>query len=280
MLRALAAVASLAAAVAGAAAGAAPPDPCRAARAPLPAGAAIPASDRAPIEAYRAAWRRACEPRAAVADMGALLGDAEALVDDVATAPALDALAAALAPGAEWPLPALWRDGAVPVQVDWAAFAGAAARGTVEDQRFWRGAAVAAGRGGDPAWLGDAAGAGPARCVALAETRWRDVADAIEAMERGGSPAYGRHARALRAALLETLSALARGRQACACLPGDGGAALEPLAADAQPERHAPHLRRELARAAAEALAAVRTGRVRVAALRSGPGAPPTGCAP
>jgi hypothetical protein len=274
MLRALAAVASLAAAAAGA------PDPCQAARAPLPAVPALPASDRAPIEAYRAAWRRACGPASRAADLGSLLGDAEALVDDVATSPALDALAAALAPGAEWPLPALRRDESGPIRVDWTAFGAASARGTVEDARFWRGAGVAAGRGGEPAWLGEAAGAGPGRCVALAGTRWREVADAIDAMERGDAAAYARHARALRAALLETLSALARDRQVCACLPGDAAGALEPLAADASPERHASHLRRELGKAAAAALAAVRSGRVRVVALRAAPGAPATGCAP
>jgi hypothetical protein len=274
-LRALAAVVTVAAAQAEAPAG-----PCRAARAPLPVDAALSASDLAPVEAYRAAWRRACDPRSGAADLGTLLGDAEALVEDVATAPALEALASALRPGAEWPLPALGREEGGPLRVDWSAFGLASSRGTAEDARFWRAAAAASGRFGDPAWLGEAVGRGPERCLRLAETRWREVADALDAMERGGSAPYARHVKALRARLLETLSALARDRQVCACLPGDAAAALEPLAADGAAERPASHARRALGKAALDALGAVRSGRVRVLALRSAPGAPPTGCGP
>ncbi|HEY6005215.1 MAG TPA: hypothetical protein VIV57_20210, partial [Anaeromyxobacter sp.] len=208
----------------------APGNPCRAARAPLPASASLSAADRAPVEAYRAAWRRACDPGAGVADLGSLFGDAEALAEDVTTSPALEAIASALPPGAEWPLPALRREGGGPLRVDWASFGSASGRGTAEDGRFWRGAAVAAGPFGEPSWWGEALSRGPGRCLRLAETRWRDVADALDAMERGGSATYSRHVKALRARLLETLSSLARDREVCSCLPGDAAAALEPLA--------------------------------------------------
>jgi hypothetical protein len=274
MLRALAAVASLAAAQA-----AAPPPPCRAARAPVPSDAAVSAEDRAPVEAYRAGWRRACDPAAGAADLGSLLGDAEALVDDVATAPALEALASALPSGAEWPFPALRRGAEGALRVDWGAFGAASGRGTAEDARFWRAAAVAADGDGGPAWLGEPVPGGSGRCLRLAETRWRELAGALGAMDRGGSVAYARHARALRAAALEALSSVARARQVCACVPGDAAAALAPLAAEGEGKRGSHDLR-VLGRAASDALSAVREGRVRVRALRSAPGAPATGCAP
>ncbi len=249
-------------------------DPCRAARAPLPE-LRLPA-DLRPIEAYRAAWRRLCGPGARPADLAPLLGDAEALVADVGTAPTLEAIAAALP--LEWPLPGIrWRyEGRL--AVDWEAFSAAAGRGTVEDQRFWRAAGVVAGSGGEPTWLGERVGDGPARCLRLAELRWRDVADALDTMERAGAEPYLRQALALRVSLMELLEDLGRRREVCACLPGDVAAALEPLGAEAAAPR-GTHARRTLARAAGGALRAVRSGQVKVLSLRAAPGAPMTGCA-
>jgi hypothetical protein len=250
------------------------PDPCRAARAPLPELSAP--ADRGPIEGYRAAWRRACEPGARPAELAPLLGDAEALVADVGTRPTLEAIAAALP--LEWPVPGIRRKEGGPLVVDWAAFAAAAPRGTVEDARFWRAAAVVAGPGGEPAWLGERIGDGPARCLRLAELRWREVADALDAMERAGAEPYLRQARALRASLMDTLEGLARQREVCACLPGDAAGALEPLGGAAAVGRGGAHARRALAKAAAGALGALRSGAVRVLVLRAGPGAPVSGC--
>jgi antitoxin (DNA-binding transcriptional repressor) of toxin-antitoxin stability system len=273
MLRALAAVAVLAAA------GPVPPDPCRSARAPLPPGAPLPAAHRAALEDYRAAWLRTCGTAGRAVELDALLEDAEALVDDVSTSPTLGALAAAVPPGAEWPLPAMRLDEEGRLRVDWATFGAAAGRGTAEDARFWRAAAVATGGDGDAAWLGEPAGGEGRRCLRLAETRWRDVADALDAMDRGGSATYRRHARALRADALEALAALARGGEVCACVQGDVLAALQPLAAEAA-EKRGSQDRRALGKAAADAMVAVRSGRARVAPLRAAPGAPATGCAP
>lgn len=253
------------------------PDACRAARAPLPPAARVSEADRAPVEVYRAAWRRVCERGAPPADLSTLLGDAEALIADVGTAPTLAALAAALP--AEWPLPGIRRGEGEPLEVDWAAFGAAAARGTVEDARFWRGAAVAAGPGGEPGWLGERIGEGAARCLRLTELSWLDVANALDAMERAGAAPYVRHAQGLRASLVETFAGVARRAEVCACLRGDAARALEPLAGEAG-GGGGTHARRGLAKAAAEALRAIRSGQARVRALRAAPGAPPTGCTP
>jgi hypothetical protein len=258
------------------------PDPCRAARAPLPASAGISAQEREVVEDYRAAWRRACDPASGAADLASLLGDAEALAADVSTSRTLEALAAAhaaeAASGAAWPLPAIVRDGDQPLEVDWAAFAALADRGAAEDGRFWRGAARVAGRTGEPGWLGEVIPGSTERCVRLGEVRWQELADALDSMERAGSEPYVRHARALRAALVETLAAIARGPSTCACLPGPGAGALEPLVASSAAERVGTPARRALAKAAADAHGALREGRARLSFLREAPGAPATGC--
>lgn len=256
------------------------PDPCRAARAPLPASRAVSAEEREAVEQYRAAWRRACDPAAGAADLASLLGDAEALTADVSTSRTIEALAAAhaAAPGAEWPLPAIVREGDAPLEVDWAAFSALLGRGAAEDGRFWRAAARVAGRTGEPGWLGEPLPDSTERCVRLGEVRWQELAEALEAMERAGSEPYVRHAQALRAALIETLATVARGPSTCACLRGAPAEGLEPLVTSAAAERVGTPARRALAKAAADALEALRTGRARVSFLREAPGAPPTGC--
>src|SRR5512139_3951880 len=107
-------------------------DPCRAAAAPLSRPAALPRDVFRSVEAYRVAWRRACDPKTSP-DVAALLGDAEALALAARTSRLVRILAAeAIAHGAEWPLPAMkWVDG--DVAVDWRAFGPLAARGKVDD---------------------------------------------------------------------------------------------------------------------------------------------------
>lgn len=252
------------------------PDPCRAARAPLPDVPELSAASRAAVDAYRAAWRRACAPAARPADLASLLGDAEALVDDVATSPGAHRIAsAARAGGAPWPLPAITAEG-VPLRVDWASFAAVAELGSADDARFWRGAAQVAGPTGEPAWLGERLPDSTDRCLRLGELAWRDLADALDAMESTGSEPYVRHARRLREALREQLAGVAAGAPACACVRGDPAAGLDALASPAQ--RIGPPARRALAKAAGEARVALASGQARVRFLRDAAGAPAAGC--
>jgi hypothetical protein len=253
--------------------------PCRAARAPLPSPPGLRRDERAEVERYRVSWRRACDPAAPAADLGSLLGDAEALIADVSSSRTLAALAQAHAakPGAEWPLPGIVRDEDGALDVDWASFGAVAERGTAEDRRFWRGAGVAADHTGEPSWLGEPAPGSGAPCVRLGEVDWPAIADALDAMERAGSEPYVRHARELRSALVETMTRLARGPEVCACLPTrDAAATLEPLAAGG--DRLGTPARRALAKASGDAMKALKSGRARVRFLRQAPDAPPTGC--
>lgn len=253
-------------------------DPCRAAAAPLPRTEGVPKDVSRAVEAYRLAWRRACE-RGGVAQVPVLLGDADVLVADARTSRSVRAIAAGvLERGEPWPLPAI-RPVDGDLALDWEAFAPLGARGDVDDVRFWRGAAVAADGVGGPAWLREDPEAPGMECVRLGQTAWADVARALDDMEAAGAPQYVERAVALRARLDETLDLLARGPIVCGCLRGDPLAGLPGLAAIASEQRRTTRAERELAAEAAAALEALRSGRVRVRWLRDAPGAKPIGCA-
>ncbi|HEX9399776.1 MAG TPA: hypothetical protein VF912_06660 [Anaeromyxobacter sp.] len=265
----------------GAAAGRdAPADPCAAARARLDGRAASAVGEaRAEIDAYRAAWRDACDPARGAADLAELLSDAEALVSDVRLARVAAALAHALEPDAPWPLPGVHRSGAG-VDLDWSAFAAIVPRGKAEDARFFRGLSRALASSGEPVWLGAAPGEGAAPCLRLGETAWVEVARGIEEMDRADVHVYARHAADVRARLLQTLKALGRGGPVCGCVKGDPLPALAALAALAPGgrERSGTPERRALVAAGAAAAEAVRTGSARISWLRDAPDAPATGC--
>lgn len=250
-------------------------DPCRAAAAPLSRPADVPRDVFRAVEAYRAAWKRACDPKGSP-DLAPLLGDAEALALDAHTSRLVRTLAAeAIEHGREWPLPGIrWVDG--DLAVDWKAFAPLAPRGRVEDVRFWRGASVVANGFGDPVWLEAVADAAGAECVRLGETRWTDVARGMADMESAAAPQYASHARELRGRLADTLEAIARGG-VCGCVKGDAAAGLAELAALDPGDKRNESARR-VQRSAAQALDALRTGRARVRWLRQAPGGEPTGC--
>jgi hypothetical protein len=252
------------------------PDPCAAAKAPIPerVEAAI-STARAEIDAYRSSWRAACDRSRGAADLAALLAEGEALVTDVRTGRAVTTLARALAPDAPWPLPGIHRHGEV-IDVDWGTFAAFVSRGTAEDGRYFRGLARATRADGDPVWLGDPAPGDGAPCVRLGEISWAEVAQGIEEMERSRGEPYARRAALLRERLMASLEGLGRGGVVCGCVRGDPLAALDALAA--MHERLGTPARRALVAAAGDAAAALRTGRARVSWLRDAPGAPVTGC--
>lgn len=252
-----------------------PRDPCPALRTPLASGS-VPARVRRGIDAYRAAWRPVCDPQGGPVDLGTLFGDAEALATDAALADAVDEILRSAPPGAPSPLPGIRQSESGSAAVDWGAFEAVVERGWAEDQRFWRAASRALDLRGDPVWLGPAAGGGP-RCVRLGQVAWADVAAALELMETTGVEPYVRVARALRGSLLAALEAIAK-EPVCGCTKGDAPAGLEPLAASGEKRGTPTH--RALAKAARDALEALRTGRARVGWLRDAPGAPPTGCRP
>jgi antitoxin (DNA-binding transcriptional repressor) of toxin-antitoxin stability system len=252
-------------------------DPCRAAAAPLARPADLPREVARAIEAYRAAWRRACAPKGTV-DLAALLGDAEVLAEDARTSRYVREIAAgALQRGEAWPLPGI-RPVDGDLAVDWAAFAPLGARGSVDDVRFWRGAAVAADAVGGPAWLGDVPPGGAAECIRLGESPWTEVARALDDMEAAEAPQYSGHARELRDRLSETLARVARGPTVCGCVRGDPIAGLPALAAASPDERRKTQAQRAVVAGAGAALDALRTGRVKVQWLRDRPGGDPTGC--
>lgn len=257
-------------------AGTPPADPCAAAKARIPErAAAAAAAGRAEIDAYRASWRAACDPSGPPHDLAALVSEADALVTDVRIGRAVAALVAALSAGDRWPLPGIHRSGGA-VDVDWAAFAGFAARGGAEDGRYFRGFARATDADGDPAWLGPAPTPDAAPCVRLAETSWRDVAQGLEEMEGSRSPIYAKRAALLRERLVATLTALGRGGPVCGCVRGDPLPPLEALAATST--KLGTPARRELAAAAAAARDALRRGAATISWLRERPDAPPSGC--
>lgn len=253
------------------------PDPCTAAKAPIPERVdehIAPA--RAEIDGYRASWRAACDRSRGAADLAALLAEADALVTDVRIGRAVATLARALEADAPWPLPGIHRHGDV-VDIDWATFVGFVPRGTAEDGRWFRGLARATRADGDPAWLGDPAPGDGAPCVRLGQTSWAEVAQGLEEMERSRGDLYARRAATLRERLMESLQALARGGVVCGCERGDPLRGLDALSATH--ERLGTPARRALVAAAAAAVDALRAGRTRVTWLREAPGAPISGCA-
>jgi hypothetical protein len=253
------------------------PDPCRAAAAPFTRPADLPRDVARAVDAYRAAWSRACQPKAKV-DLAALLGDAEVLALDARVSRSVRSIATqASRGGAEWPLPAIRLvDG--DLAVDWAAFPPFAARGGVDDVRFWRGAPVAATAIGGPAWLLDRPDAPGEECVRLGEVSWPEITRALDDMEEAEAPQYSGHARELRERLEETLAKLATGPEVCGCLRGDPFTALGALAAVNPDERRKTQAQRRLVNAAAAALEGLRSGRVKLRWLRETPGGEPTGC--
>ena len=252
-------------------------EPCAAASARLGSRAVTAIEDaRAEIDAYRAAWRVACDPGRGAADVASLLSDAEALVSDVRLARVVAELSRALEPRATWPLPGVHRSGEG-LELDWAAFAAIFERGTAEDSRFFRGLTRATRAGGEPVWLGPVPAADGARCVRLGEIAWVDVADGIEQMERSGPEVYSRRVAALREQLLETLRALGGGGPVCGCVRGDPLPALAALAGGARARSGTPE-RRALLAAAASAVEALRSGKTRLTWLRESADAPATGC--
>lgn len=251
----------------------APRDPCTALRTPLP-GTRGPAEVRRDIEAYRSAWKPVCDPAAGPVDLAGLLGDAEALAADVGFTEAVEEILRSAPPGAPSPLPGIRRSEGGSAEVDWGAFGAVAERGRAEDQRFWRGASIALDGGGEPAWLGPSVGGGP-RCVRLGEAAWLEIAGALEAMETAGEEPYARLGRAFRASLVATLAGIASA-PVCGCTKGDPTAGLEPLAAAG--EKRGSPMQRALAKAAGEALVALRAGTARLVWVREAPGAPATGC--
>lgn len=253
----------------------APPDPCVAARTPIPAQLdEVVAPARAELDAYRASWRAACDRSRGAADVSALLAEADALVTDVRSGRVVAALARGLGPDARWPLPGIHRHGDG-IDVDWATFARFVPRGTAEDGRYFRGLARVTFEDGTPAWLGEAAPGGPP-CVRVGQVSWSEVAHGVEEMERSPGEIYARRAAQLRERLMDTLGVLARGGVVCGCERGEPLPALEALAA-AQ-ERLGTPARRALVAAAAAAREALRSGRTQVSWLREAPGAPVTGC--
>jgi antitoxin (DNA-binding transcriptional repressor) of toxin-antitoxin stability system len=255
----------------------APPDPCAAAAAPLPKVEGVAKDAARAVEAYRLAWRRACEEKTTAA-LATLLGDGEALARDARLSRSVRAIAsAAAAAGGAWPLPGLHAVDRE-VAVDWAAFAPVAAHGTVSDLRFWRGASVAADRAGEPSWVEEAPRAAAGVCVRLGQTAWPELAAALDDMEAAREPQYADHARELRQLLVETLGAIAKGPEICGCVRGDPVAGLDALATAAADARRGTPEQRALSKAAADAVGALRGGRVRVRWLRDAPGAEPTGC--
>jgi hypothetical protein len=252
-------------------------DPCRAATAPMARPIDLPKDAGQALDAYRGAWKRACDSNDSV-DVATLLGDAEVLAEDARLSRIVRTIAfGALQRGQEWPFPAIRSFGDV-LAVDWAAFADLGERGGADDQKFWRGAMVAADAVGDPAWMSTAPEAATGECVRLGEISWPDVARALDGMAGAEPYPYPDRARALRARFLETLAAIAQGPQVCGCVRGDATKGLAELASgDGGGKKGAP-LPRDLAKAAADAVAALKSGRAKVRWLRQAPGAPPTGC--
>jgi hypothetical protein len=250
-------------------------DACAAARAPLAPGAPAEVARVMPaLEAYRAAWRRACGPGPDPADVAGLAADAEAIVTDVKLGPALARLAGALPAGAAWPIPGV-RPGPDGLEVDWGAIAALAPRATVEDARSIRGLGRAMASDGEPVWL-EPPRAGTPGCVRLVETSWSEVAHGLEEMEAANAEVFARRAALLRERLEETFRDLARGNPVCGCARGDPLPALDALAGGKG--KVGTPARRELEAAASSAAQAIRSGKARLSFLRDAPGAPVTGC--
>lgn len=253
-------------------------DPCRAATAPMVRPVDLPKDAGRAIDAYRGAWKRACDSNESV-DAATMLGDAEVLAQDARMSRILRTIAfAALQQGQEWPFPAIRSIGDA-LAVDWGAFAELGERGGVDDQKFWRGAVTVANAVGEPAWVRRAPEAASGECVRLGEVSWTDIAKGLESMGAAEPYPYPDRARELRARLVETLAAIARGPEVCGCVRGEATKALAALASgEADAKKGAPPLPRDLAKAAADALSALRSGRAKVQWLRESAGGAPTGC--
>src|SRR5512144_2864793 len=156
-------------------------DPCRAATAPMVRPVDLPKDAGRAIDAYRGAWKRACDSNESV-DAATMLGDAEVLAQDARMSRILRTIAfAALQQGQEWPFPAIRSIGDA-LAVDWGAFAELGERGGVDDQKFWRGAVTVANAVGEPAWVRRAPEAASGECVRLGEVSWTDIAKGLETM--------------------------------------------------------------------------------------------------
>ncbi len=260
------------------AAGAGPStDPCRAASAPLARPANLPKDAGQAIDAYRGAWKRACDSNESV-DVATMLSDAEVLAQDARMSRLVRTIGSdALQRGADWPFPAI-RPVEDTLVVDWSAFAELGERGSVDDVKFWRGAVVAANAVGEPAWVRAAPEAAGGECVRLGEISWAALAKALDGMSVAEPYPYPDRARELRGRLLETFAALARGPQVCGCVRGEATKGIAELASAGDAKKGAPPPARELAKAAADALSALGSGRTKVDWLRNSAGDPATGC--
>ncbi len=253
-------------------------DPCRAAAAAIVRPMDLPKDAGQAIDAYRGAWKRACDSNESV-DAATMLGDAEVLAQDARMSRIVRTIAFdALQRGREWPFPAI-RSVGDELAVDWGAFAELGERGGVDDQRFWRAAVVVANAVGAPAWVRSAPEAASGACVRLGEVSWVDIARALDGMAAAEPYPYPDRARELRGQLLETLAAIARGPQVCGCVRGDAAKGLPALASgEADAKKGTPPPPRDLVKAAADALSALRNGRAKVQWLRESPDRPPNGC--
>ncbi len=259
------------------AAGADSGDPCRAATTRLARPVDLPKDAGEAIDAYRGAWKRACDTNDAI-DVAAMLSDAEVLAEDARMSRVVRAIGfSALQRGGEWPFPAIRPLGDA-LAVDWSAFAELGERGGADDVKFWRGAVVATNGIGRPSWVRDAPEAASGECVRLGEVAWVDVAKALESMSAVTPYPYPDRARELRGRFLETLAGIARGPAICGCVRGDATKGLAALAEAGEAKRGTPPVERELAKAASDALSALKSGRARIDWLRKSPGDPPTGC--
>ena len=232
----------------------------------------------ADLDAYRNAWRAACDPSHGPADLAGLLGDAEALVDDVRLAAKAAQVAAALQPGDPWPLPGM-RRAADGVAIDREAFAAMFDRGTAEDVRFVRALFHVTRDDGEPIWLGSGAAPTGVPCVRLGEVAWVDVVEALGDMERAQAARFAQRTELLHQQLLAMLQALARGGDVCACVRGDPLPALDALGTAGGEQRRRFGVGAALASAAADAAKALRDGKTRVSWLRQARDGPATGCA-
>src|SRR5512133_3532961 len=184
-------------------------DPCRAATAPLVRPIDLPKDVGRAIDAYRGAWKRACDSDESV-DVATLFGDAEVLAQDARMSRILRGIAnVAQQRGQEWPLPGI-RPFAGGLAVDWDVFAQLGDRGAVDDQKFWRGAVLVANVIGEPAWLREASEAAAGECVRFGEISWAEIARGLDTMSAAEPFPYPDHVRALRGRFLETLAVIAK----------------------------------------------------------------------
>jgi hypothetical protein len=253
-------------------------DPCRAATAAMARPIDLPKDAGLALDAYRGAWKRACDSNDSV-DVATMLGDAEVLAQDARMSRIVRTIGfGALERGQEWPFPAIRSLGEV-LAVDWTAFADLGERGGADDQRFWRGAVVVANAVGEPVWVRAEPEAASGECLRLGEVSWSDIARALDGMGAAEPYPYPDRTREFRGRFLETLGAIAQGPQVCGCVRGDAAKGLAELASgEGGAKKGAPPPARDLVKAAADALSAFKSGRAKVQWLRQSPGGPATGC--